>query len=220
MPKLLLILCCWGLLLLADTPVCSGAPFDLDLQEFSKPFVPRSETSKKKPAVTAKTAATTHRKRIKPPKAASTQKPVPVPPEEATASLPAELSLKADDTCRLAENMAIALAPAVPAESLLNGLDLHPVAGVRAGDGGLLITCGLSVAEAYTYQRLLEEHGVRLLNVGATDSAGKIAQELMGYLGLSCSQEAVGPATGGELIYLCPATGEQHQRPLRLIIQP
>ena len=216
MPKLLLMLSCWSLLTLAATPTCTAAPFDLDLHELNKPFTPQRKI-KKKPAETPTVA---RKQRTKSSKAASLLKPALKAATEAAPPPIAELSLKAGNSCLLAENMAVALGRAVPIESLLNGLDLHPVAAVQAGDGGLLITCGLPTAEAYTYQRLLEEHNVQLMNVADTDSATKVAQELIRHLGLACSQETDGTATDGDLIYQCPATGELQQRPLRLILQP
>lgn len=213
---LLLMLSCWSLLVLAATPTCTAAPFDLELHELNKPFTPQGEIRKKP----VKAPAAAPRQRTKASKATALPKPAPKTPTVAAPPPVAELSLKTDNSCRLAENMAAALGRAVPIESLLNGLNLHPVAAVQSENGGLLITCGLPTAEAYTYQRLLEEHNVRLMNVAETDAAGKVVQELVGHLGLACSQDTDGAATGGDLIYRCPATGALPQRPLLLILQP
>lgn len=210
------------MLLLAQ--ISWAAPgFDLDLKELKKPSQPaapkktdpprkkKSEakaTPKKQPAI-AETKPT-----VKQPEIALTPLLQPVPEQS-------ELILhRGDNPCQLAERVAVALARTVPTDSLLNGLDLKPVATVNHGQLDLMVTCGLQVAEAYTYSRLLEEHQVELVNIRGDETAGQTAQKIIDALALSYQQEQVEKeADGSRRIYLFP-TDAQRQRPLRLVVQP
>ncbi|SJZ71924.1 hypothetical protein SAMN02745119_01447 [Trichlorobacter thiogenes] len=197
--------------------------FDLDLKELKKPSQPtapkkaapprkkKSEakaTPKKQPAIADAKPA------VKQPEIALTPLPQPVPEQS-------ELILhRGDNACQLAERIAVALARTVPTESLLNGLVLKPVATVNHGQLDLMVTCGLQIAEAYTYSRLLEEHQVELVNIRGDETAGQTAQKIIDALALSYQQEQVEKELDGSTrIYLFPADA-QRQRPLRLVVQP
>ncbi|MDK9717711.1 MAG: hypothetical protein OEL57_07350 [Trichlorobacter sp.] len=211
-------------LILLVAQISLAAPgFDLDLKDLKKPSQPavpkkaappgkkRGEakaTQKKQPAVADAKPA------IKQPKIALNPTPQPAPEQS-------ELILhRGDNSCQLAERIAVALARTVPTELLLNGLDLKPVATVNHGQLDLMVTCGLQVAEAYTYSRLLEEHQVELVNIRGDETAGQTAQKIIDALALPYQLEHAEKETDGSTqIYLFPADA-QRQRPLRLVVQP
>ncbi len=209
----------WTLLPLA--PQAWAAPgFDLDLKELKKPSSPPTAT-KRKPVVAAKKkqsapvtlqpAAATKNKPSQKTQTAAVVAPAPLKP--------AELALKGGNACQLAERMASAVARSVPAEQLLFGLNLKPVAAVRYAQLDLLITCGIPAAEAYTFGRLLKEHHVELLNIQENETIGQVARGVLDALALSYQLETDLSAQGGELVYSFPAE-EERQRPLRLILHP
>jgi hypothetical protein len=213
-----------SVLMLLLAQISWAAPgFDLDLKELKKPSQPaapkKAAPSKKKKseakATTKKQPAVVDAKpAIKQPEIALTPLLQPVPEQS-------ELILhRGDNPCQLAERIAVALARTVPTESLLNGLDLKPVATVNHGQLDLMVTCGLQVAEAYTYSRLLEEHQVELVNIRGDETAGQTAQKIIDALALSYQQEQVEKESDGSTrIYLFPADA-QRKRPLRLVVQP
>jgi len=206
--------------LLTMTSQTSAEPgFDLDLKELKKPSTPLPATSKK-------TVSTTTRQKSIPAKkqasVAKKKKPAPYMQTAAAPPLPvvpSELALKGGNACLLAERMAVAVARSIPAETVLNGLDLKPVAAVIFGNLSALITCGISDAEAYTYSRLLAGHQVQLVNIIGNETAKQVARSIIDALALSYQIEADESSRDGNLIYLIPADHER-QRPLRLILQP
>lgn len=204
-------LLCSALVLLAQT-VCAAPGFDLDLKELKKPSIPlaivkKKTVQQKKPAM------------AKPLPAVAVEhnavKPVVLANTEAS-----ELALHlGGNACQLAEHVSIAVARAVPAASLLNGLSLQPVASVKYAELGLMVVCGISPAEAYTYSRLLEEHHVELVNITGSETAGQTAQKIIDALAISYRIETAAKPSDGTLTYLIPASQER-QRPLRLTLHP
>lgn len=201
--------------------------FDLDLKDLKKPSSPpavakksTTATSQKKPSAAVRQVTATQ-----PPKRQTALKPKTAPavtPAAATASVdpvPSELTLVGGDACRLAERMAVAVARSAPAEQLLFSLNLKPVAAVQYNNLSLLISCGISAAEAYTYGRLLEEHQVQLVNISGNESVGQVARSIIDALALSYQLTGDRSGSGTALVYLFPADNER-KRPLRLIIQP
>jgi len=206
----------WLSALLVPIQVWAAPGFDLDLKELKKPSPPPAVAKKSKPVAAVKKKASTPTKRSGQP----AQPPVTPPVEPAVASLsPSELALKAGEPCLLAERIAVAVARSVPAATLLNGLELHPVAAVSYGEVSVLITCGISAAEAYTYGRLLEEHQVELVNIRGDETAGQTARKVIDALALPYQIETDSASKDGTLTYLMPASQER-QRPLRLTLQP
>lgn len=206
----------WLSALLMPIQVWAAPGFDLDLKELKKPSAPPAVARKSKPVVTAKKKASVPSKRsVKP-----AQPPAAEPAATPVAPLsPSELTLKAGDPCLLAERIAVAVARSVPAATLLNGLELHPVAAVSYGEVSVLITCGISAAEAYTYGRLLEEHQVELVNIRGNETAGQTARKVIDALALPYRIESDSESKDGTLTYLMPSSQER-QRPLRLTLQP
>lgn len=208
--------------LMATSPQLWAAPgFDLDLKELKKPSAPPPAATKKavKPA-----AKTRHHASAKKQNRTTGRKNSPVQKQAETtvAALsvaPSELVLKGGDACQLAERMAVAVARSVPAESVLNGLELKPVVAVKSGDLTMLITCSLSPAEAYTFARLLETRQIYLLNIGEHETTAQVAQGIIDTLALSYIRENDTASPPGELSYLFPADQER-QRPLKLTLLP
>ena len=212
-----------ALMLLLAQITWAAPGFDLDLKELKKPSQPAAPKKAAPPRKKKSEAKATPKKQptvadakpaIKQPKIALTPTPQPAPEQS-------ELILhRGDNSCQLAERVAVALARTVPTELLLNGLDLKPVATVNHGQLDLMVTCGLQVAEAYTYSRLLQEHQVELVNIRGDETAGQTAQKIIDALALSYQQEpAEKDSNSGTRIYLFPADA-QRQRPLRLVVQP
>jgi hypothetical protein len=200
-----------ALLLLAGSSF-SEPGFELELKELKKPSIPVLKTRKNASA----------KKKIKP--RIKQMEPEATKPEEIKkltepVMFISELTLKAADICQLAERMAVALAHSVPPETLLNGLNFKRLASVVYDEQGLLVTCGMPAAEAYTYNRLLAEHEVQMLNLNGTESAEQVASEIIDCLGLSFMLDSDEHSKKDELIYLFPA-GKERERPLRLTIQP
>jgi hypothetical protein len=127
------------------------------------------------------------------------------------------LTLKVTAPCQLAEQLAVAVAHRVPEQELLYDLDLKPVAAVTFGGLRLLVVCNLAAAEAYTYRRLLADHGVELVTIASGTAASVVTAVIADALGISyqLQQEIL----NGELSYLFPAEFER-KRPLKLTIQP
>ena len=207
----------WLSALFVPIQVWAAPGFDLDLKELKKPSPPPVVARKSKPAAAAKKKASTPTKRSAQPAATSPA----AEPAVASVAPPSssELVLKAGEPCLLAERIAVAVAHSVPAATLLNGLELHPVAAVSYGEVSALITCGISAAEAYTYGRLLEEHQVELVNIRGDETAGQTARKVIDALALPYRIETDSASKDGTLTYLIPASQER-QRPLRLTLQP
>ncbi|WP_277057120.1 hypothetical protein [Trichlorobacter lovleyi] len=207
----------WLSALLVPIQAWAAPGFDLDLKELKKPSPPPSVARKSKPVAAAKKKASATTKRSVQP---ATTSPAAEPAVVPVALLsPSELTLKAGEPCLLAERIAVAVARSVPAATLLNGLELHPVAAVSYGEVSALITCGISAAEAYTYGRLLEEHQVELVNIRGDETAGQTARKVIDALALPYQIETDSASKDGALTYLMPASKER-QRPLRLTLQP
>ena len=137
-----------ALVLFTTSAVWAAPGFDLDLKELKKPSqptVPKKTTTK--PRKKKNEAKSTPKKQP----AIVETKPAIKQPETAVQAVPepSELILhRGDNPCQLAERVAVALARTVPTDSLLNGLDLKPVATVNRGQLDLMVVCGLPDAEA------------------------------------------------------------------------
>jgi hypothetical protein len=190
-----------------------AAGFELDLQDLKKPAAPAA-VKKKKSTPVARTKATVKTTgRVSDTKAPALLQHI----EKPQSPVMSELALKATDPCQLAERLAVAVAHRVPEQELLYDLDLKPVAAVTFGGLRLLVVCNLAAAEAYTYRRLLADHGVELVTIASGTAASVVTAVIADALGISyqLQQEIL----NGELSYLFPAEFER-KRPLKLTIQP
>ena len=210
-----LLLLTWLVLVSAVSSHAQPATnFELDLQELKKPAAP-PVLKKKTPAPLPRTKAEVTA--IK--KAAPDKKPPPLQQHVEKNRPPAmsELTLKGTDACQLAERLAVAVAHRVPEQELLYDLDLKPVAAVTFGGLNLLVVCDLAAAEAYTYRRLLDDHGVELVVIAPGMAASAVTAGIADALGISYQLQQ--ETSDGELSYLFPAEFER-KRPLKLTIQP
>jgi hypothetical protein len=221
--RFLFLLC--SALVLQLQIVWAAPDFDLNLKDLKKPSIPTTVTKKKTVVV--------HKKKKTESKTTQQKKPAEAEPVPAVAvkhtttsptvqkdTEPSELTLhQGGNACQLAERVAVAVARTVPTSSLLNGLDLKPVAAVSYGELGLMIICGMSPAEAYTYSRLLEEHQVELVNIRGDETAEQTARMVFDALALPYQIESANKAHHDSLTYFIPAS-QEHQRPLRLTLQP
>lgn len=187
--------------------------FELDLQELKKPTLPAIKKKKTKQQPRAEVKAPVIKK------AAPDRKSTPLQQRAEKPRPPAvsELTLKGTDSCQLAERLAVAVAYRVPEQQLLYDLELQPVAAVTFGGLRLLVVCALTAAEAYTYSRLLDDHGVALLNIAPGMAASAVTAGIADALGISYQLQQ--ETAAGELSYLFPAEFER-TRLLRLTIQP
>lgn len=213
-------LCCLLLLTwLVLGPTASGsarstAGFELDLQELKKPTVPAA-AKKKTTTPVSRTKADVTATRKTPPDTVSP--PLQQRAEAFRSPVISELTLKVTAPCQLAEQLAVAVAHRVPEQELLYDLDLKPVAAVTFGGLRLLVVCDLAAAEAYTYRRLLADHGVELVTIASDTAASAVTAAIADALGISYQLQQ--EVSGGECTYFFPAEFER-TRPLRLTIQP
>lgn len=208
----------FGMLAAAPSALATSG-FELDLKELKRPGLP--------PSLQKKIPAAPDRKT--PPAAAKTPATVRKPAGQVSDPLqpartfqphdPSELTLKQGNPCRLAEQIAVAVAHAVPEHTLLFGLKLTPVAAVTFGGLQALVLCNLPEAEAYTYGRLLADHDIQLVNISADTDAAMIVARIADALGLTYRLEKEAAAPQAEQAVLFPAAFER-KRPLRLTIQP
>ncbi len=218
MVSLIIVVC---VTLVMPQQLWSASEFELDLKEFKKPSTPLpSFTQQKKYKKTYKRRYGSSKyavNREKNPDNLKLQQALTLEPVIAVA--PSELALKGGNACRLAEQMAVAVARPVPADSLLHGLSLKTVAAVNASGVNVLVTCGIPPAEAYTFERLLAFHSVQLLNINGDESDSEVSDKVNQALGLTFMIEKDDISINGDLIYLYPA-GTDRQRALRLMVQP
>jgi len=112
------------------------------------------------------------------PAAAEPASPPPVPEPGSISVIPAP-------PCVLARDLLEKLGLLVPST-----ISIHGVATVSAASAGQSVTvaCGLSEAEVYTYERLLNRNGKRLLPLDEDESADCVVEKLASKLGLVFSK--------------------------------
>lgn len=127
-----------------------------------------------------------------------------------------EVSISDAPPCVLARELAKQLDLLVPSTKLISGGDT-----LTAEHAGLkvVVACGLSSDQAYTYERLLALHDIQLLVFTGTEPSKRVIKKLANYLSLSY-QQADPNATGNlPLTYLFSATSPNGQD-IRLTILP
>lgn len=127
-----------------------------------------------------------------------------------------EVSISAAPSCILAHELAKQLGLLVPSTKLISGED-----NLTAENAGLkvVVTCGLSSDQAYTYERLLAQHGIQLLALTGTESGKYVIRKLANHLSLSYRQIDPDAAGNPASTYLFPAIGPDGQD-IRITIVP
>lgn len=94
---------------------------------------------------------------------------------------PDSISILPAPPCVLAQELLEKLGLLVPST-----ISIHGVETVSAASAGRSVTvaCGLSEAEVYTYERLLNRNGKRLLSLDEDESADCVVEKLASHLGL------------------------------------
>ncbi len=146
------------------------------------------------------------------------QPAAPPPPQAKPAPAPAErqVCIPAAHPCHLAravvEQLGLAAAPIRP-------LPNESAFTAASADLKLVVACGLTPEEAYTYGRLLVFHHAQLLTFKGDEPPGRVIEELAERLGLSF--RLADPAGGDTLplSYIFPAEGATG-RDVRLTILP
>lgn len=205
-------------LLLSGIVQAADPSFELPLHELKKPSLPPSppkaaaggrKASKKPRKHRTETAAAT----------AGATEPAPAvaqaPASEETSPAVEEVQLTAGLPCWFAGQVAGVLAAQAPADPLLRGFRLAPVALPRHEGATVVVTCGLPAAEAYTTARLLETRHLGLVNLTGDESAENVLEQVLGGLGFSYVVEGA----AGERRFLVSLQSEPETL-LRLLIKP
>lgn len=127
-----------------------------------------------------------------------------------------QITLKADRPCTLARNMAKEMGLLEPGRTVVQGADSFTAeyAGVT-----VVVACGLTSEETYTYGRLLTQPDMHLLVFARNESCKNVIEKMARLIGLSYLP-ADPFATGGlPLTYLFPAIGP-NSHDVRLTIVP
>ena len=143
------------------------------------PLAARPETNLPAPAAVDIPTLTAATEVPDPPAAAE---PTPPPP----APVPGNISVIPALPCVLAHDLLEKLGLLVPST-----ISIHGVETVSAASAGRSVTvaCGLSGAEVYTYDRLLNRNGKRLIPLDEDESADSVVEKLASHLGLAFSKQ-------------------------------
>jgi len=108
----------------------------------------------------------------------------PTPPT--LSPMPDSISVTPAPPCVLAHDLLEKLGLLVP-----SAISIHGVETVSAASAGRSVTlaCGLSEAEVYTYERLLNRNGRQLLSLDENESADCVVKKLASHLGLVFSKQ-------------------------------
>ena len=142
------------------------------------PLAAKPETSLPGPAAVDIPVLTAATEVPDPPAAAEPTPPPPAPEPDSISVIPAP-------PCVLAHDLLEKLGMLVPST-----ISIHGVETVSAASAGRSVTvaCGLSGAEVYTYERLLNRNGKRLLPLDDDESADSVVEKLASHLGLVFSK--------------------------------
>lgn len=173
---------------------------------------PTPPASQEQPATPQSTEQTTS--------VVSAAKPSETAPEPMAQPAPntgeQQITLRAAPPCNLARNMAQEMGLLVPAKAVLHGVDSFTAeyAGVT-----VVVACGLTPEEAYTYRRLLTRPDMQLLVFARDESIKNVIEKMARHIGLS--YQPTDPFATGELplTYFFPATGP-NSHDVRLTIVP
>lgn len=201
--KLPVLLMLTAVLTAPHASFAAPAGFELDLKELKKPSPTLLAPPKAKATPTAA-----------PPKKAVPARTATPKVKKATAApaAPAERVLLLDGAsgCQVARMLLEAVAAPTEAAEMLHGLTLQLTAAGNYQGVTAVLVCDLPTAEAYTFGRLLETDGIRLINVAADQAAGVAIDAVAEALGLSYRLLQDSP-----LSFL---TSDHQGRPVRLMI--
>lgn len=132
--------------------------------------------------------------------------PLPLPPPVAAASTEQSVFLDAASACPLARQTLEALSQPIAATEVLQDLPLAATAAGRYEGIIAVLACELPRAEEYTYRRLLEMQGTRLIVVSADDPLPRAMLAVADGLGISylrlSDNELLTSPTGGKQLRL------------------
>lgn len=218
--KLPILLVLAALLTAPYAALAAPAGFELDLKELKKPssklIAPKKQAAAPKKAQPYPTAKTPAKKATSTPKTVRQAKqPVSTQPATQVTTTPHEpveqvVLLDGATACQLARLLLDAVAKPIPVAELLQGLAAPATAAGRHQGASAVLACDLPAAEAYTFGRLLEADGIKLINVTANQPTELTVDLVAQALGLSYRLLQDNP-----LSYL---TNDQQGRPLRLEI--
>jgi hypothetical protein len=136
--------------------------------------------------------------------------------QKAPEAVEGQVTITAAPPCSLARDFANKLKVIAPQSKLIQGKDT-----LTAEHAGLtvVIACGLSLEEAYTYGRLLAQHNVQLIDFTGNEPNRRVIEKLANSLGLS--YRLADPDAGNNLPfgYIFSAIGPNGQD-IRLTIVP
>ena len=137
-----------------------------------------------------------------------TIKSQPNPQQAAATTTPREVSIKAVQPCALAHEIAKQLNLLVPSANLISMKD-----ALTAEHAGMkvVIACGLSPDNTYTYERLLARHGIQLLVFTGDESSRSVIRKMANRLSLPYQQSETGDTGDLPLSYLFTANNPNSQ---------
>lgn len=201
--KLPVLLALAALMTAPHASFAAPAGFELDLKELKKPSPTLIAPPKARPKATA----------AQPKKAAPARTTMPrIKKATAAPAVPTERVVLLDGVngCQGARKLLEAVAAPAKAADMLQGLTLQVAAAASYQGLTAVLVCDLPAAEAYTFGRLLEADGIRLINLPADQPTGVAIDAIAEALGLSYRLLQDSP-----LNYL---TNDQQGRPVRLVI--
>lgn len=144
------------------------------------------------------------------------QPAAPLPPQVEPAPAERQVCIPAAPPCHLAravvEQLGLAAAPIRP-------LPNESAFTAASADLKLVVACGLTPEESYTYGRLLVFHHAQLLTFKGDEPPGRVIEDLAERLGLSFRLADPAGADTLPLSYIFPAEGTTG-RDVRLTIRP
>lgn len=191
--------------LLAAPHAAPAAPagFELDLKELKKP----SPALIAPPKAKAKAASAPQKKSKAPRRAAPLTKKATAPPPKPAGRV---VRLDGAGGCQVARMLMAAVAAPAKTNHILHGLTLQVAATGSYRGATAVLVCGLPTDEAYTFGRLLEADGVRLINLAADQPTELAIDAVAEALGLSYRLLQDNP--------LSYQTSDHQGRPVRLVI--
>lgn len=131
-----------------------------------------------------------------------------VPQQAAATTTQREVSINAAQPCVLAHEIVKQLNLLVPSANLISMKD-----ALTAEHSGMkvVIACGLSPDNTYTYERLLARHGIQLLVFTGDESSSSVIRKMANRLSLPYQQSETGDTGDLPLSYLFTASKPNSQ---------
>lgn len=117
--------------------------------------------------------------------------------------------------CILAHDLLEKLGLLVPSTISIHG---EETVSAAFSEHGVIVACGLSEAERYTYERLLNRNGNRLISLEEDEPADCVVEKLASQLGLVFSKQDNGSESSSTSYYFEPFTTWTHG--IQLTIAP